>query len=234
MRTVGSNGAKTAATIRKAATRLIYEHGFEAMSLRQLAADVGLQPGSLYNYFTTKQALLVDIINDHMDDVLRMVGEALGDSTDPRERLSRFAAFHIRYHLNIREQLYVATTELRSLAPENRPQIVKKRKEYSDILVKIISDGIEAGLFFKQEPQITAFAILGMLTAISSWYNPDGKYSQQKIIETYLKIVFRAVVEGEVGNAKFLTGLPVDEAQPRRARRSRGPVTAASQHGRQN
>ncbi|HKU04506.1 MAG TPA: TetR/AcrR family transcriptional regulator, partial [Bradyrhizobium sp.] len=38
-RTVGSYGPKTMEAIRKAGLRLIFEHGYEAMSLRQLAAE---------------------------------------------------------------------------------------------------------------------------------------------------------------------------------------------------
>ena len=48
--------------IRKAGLRLIFEHGYAAMSLRQLAAEVGIQSGSLYNHISTKQELLFDLI----------------------------------------------------------------------------------------------------------------------------------------------------------------------------
>ena len=42
-RTVGSNGPKTMEAIRKAGLRLIYSQGYEAMSLRRLASEVGIQ-----------------------------------------------------------------------------------------------------------------------------------------------------------------------------------------------
>ena len=47
-RTVGSDGARTEEAIRQAAIALIAERGFEAMTLRQLAERVGVQPGSIY------------------------------------------------------------------------------------------------------------------------------------------------------------------------------------------
>ena len=61
-RTIGSYGPKTLEAIRKAGLRLIFEHGYEAMSLRQLAAEVGIQAGSLYNHIATKQELLFVLI----------------------------------------------------------------------------------------------------------------------------------------------------------------------------
>ena len=73
-RTIGSHGPTTLEAIRKAGVRLIFEHGYEAMSLRQLAAEVGIQPGSLYNHISTKQDLLFDLVQDHINDLLREFG----------------------------------------------------------------------------------------------------------------------------------------------------------------
>ena len=66
-RTIGSHGPKTMEAIRKAGLRLIFEHGYAAMSLRQLAAEVGIQSGSLYNHISTKQELLFTLVRDHIN-----------------------------------------------------------------------------------------------------------------------------------------------------------------------
>jgi len=69
-RTIGSYGPKTLEAIRKAGLRLIFEHGYAAMSLRDLAAEVGIQVGSLYNHISTKQELLFDLVQDHVNALL--------------------------------------------------------------------------------------------------------------------------------------------------------------------
>jgi len=69
-RTRGSVGAETEKAIRKAAIELIAKHGFEAMTLRDLAEHVGLQSGSIYRYIATKDQLLVDIMAEHMEALL--------------------------------------------------------------------------------------------------------------------------------------------------------------------
>ena len=56
-RTSGSSGPATFEAIRKAGLRLIYRYGYEAMTLRQLAGEIGLVQGSLYNHIATKQDL---------------------------------------------------------------------------------------------------------------------------------------------------------------------------------
>jgi AcrR family transcriptional regulator len=118
-RTIGSYGPKTMEAIRKAGLRLIFEHGYEAMSLRQLAAEVGIQAGSLYNHISTKQELLFDLIQDHINELLRQLDRAMEGKQDPDERLRAFVAFHVTYHVTRKREVFIANSELRSLEPKN-------------------------------------------------------------------------------------------------------------------
>ena len=74
-RTPGSDGARTEQLIRKTAIELIAKHGFEAMTLRQLAAQVGIQPGSVYRYFPSKGKLLAQLQIEHLEFLLERWNE---------------------------------------------------------------------------------------------------------------------------------------------------------------
>ncbi|MEM7683889.1 MAG: helix-turn-helix domain-containing protein, partial [Pseudomonadota bacterium] len=52
-RRTGSDGTRTRAAIRAAAIRLIARVGYEAVSMRRLAQDVGVGAAALYRYFPT-------------------------------------------------------------------------------------------------------------------------------------------------------------------------------------
>jgi AcrR family transcriptional regulator len=192
-RTIGSSGERTAEAIRAAGLRLIYARGFEAMSLRQLAAEVGIQPGSLYNYFDTKQALLFEIVRTHMDDLLASLKAALVGIDDPVERLKAFVSFHVRYHMNRKELVYIATSELRSLEAGNRAAIVALRKAYESIVIAILADGAKSGAFKIFDSRVTAYAIIAMLTGLCEWYSPDGRLGKDALVEIYLQQVMRGV-----------------------------------------
>ncbi|MCE1236786.1 MAG: TetR/AcrR family transcriptional regulator [Hyphomicrobiales bacterium] len=192
-RTLGSVGEKTFEAIRAAGTRLIWAHGFEAMSLRRLAAEVGIQPGSLYNHFETKQALLFDIVRSHMETLTARLDEALVGHEGPRDRLVAFAAFHSRYHMTRRMQVYVANSELRSLEPENRAAIVDLRRAYERRLETILEAGRDAGLFRVDDLKITTFALISMMTGICEWYQPDGRLSEADLVRLHVDMVLRAV-----------------------------------------
>ena len=57
-RPFNANSKATWRTIQAAGERLLFKHGFEAMNLRQLAAESELKTGSLYNYFDSKSEFL--------------------------------------------------------------------------------------------------------------------------------------------------------------------------------
>jgi nitrate reductase delta subunit len=116
--------------IRKAGLRLIFEHGFAAMSLRQLAAEVGIQSGSLYNHISTKQELLFELIRDHINELLRQLDRALQGKQRPIDKLRAFTAFHVTYHMTRKREVFIANSELRSLEPKNYQEIVALRGAY--------------------------------------------------------------------------------------------------------
>ena len=168
-RTAGSSGPKTLAAIHEAGLQLIYAKGFDAMSLRELAAKVGLQPGSLYNHISTKQELLFELIHNHMVQLHERVAEALDGIDDPVKRLETFTAFHLTYHIERKREVFIGSAELRSLEPKNRKRIVKLRRDYEDILAAILEAGVAKKQFKLGDVRVSTYAILAMLTGICTW-----------------------------------------------------------------
>src|SRR5947209_187967 len=122
-RTVGSSGPRTQRAIMSEGLRLICEHGYDALTIRQLARAVNLTQGAIYNYIKSKQELLYVLIHEHMTTLLAELDTALLDLTTPRERLLAFIAFHINYHATRGREVYVGNSELRSLSPPNKTEI---------------------------------------------------------------------------------------------------------------
>ena len=192
-RTIGSYGPKTMEAIRKAGLRLIFEHGYEAMSLRQLAAEVGIQAGSLYNHISTKQELLFDLIQDHINELLRQLDRALAGKQEPVEKLRAFVAFHVTYHMSRKREVFIANSELRSLEPKNYETIVALRGAYEQRLAAILTEGAEQGTFEVGDIQVATFAIIALLTGLCSWYRPGGRLTREAIIAAHEKLVLSGV-----------------------------------------
>lgn len=194
-RTAGSSGKKTLAAIREAGLDLIHERGFEAVSLRQLAARVGLQPGSLYNHIETKQDLLFDLIHNHMVTLLQSVDAELDGIEDPLARLKAFIAFHLTYHIERKREVFIGSSELRSLDPKNRKKIVALRRAYEERLCDILERGTEKRLFKIDDIPVSAYAILAMLTGICTWYDAKGRVDRKTLIDIHTRLVLQGVLK---------------------------------------
>jgi AcrR family transcriptional regulator len=217
-RTAGSDGARTEELIRKAAIALIAKHGFEAMTLRQLAEQVGIQPGSIYRYFPSKGKLLAQLQIEHLEFLLGHWAEEVKHlERSVLVRLQAFVDFHIRYHTLRRQEVFVANMELRSLEPEDYKLVVALRRRYERILQNILHEGVAQHLFKisarSQDILVTSFALLAMLTGVGTWFNESGRMAKQDLINLYTQMVFQSLgvaqpVQGRVG----ISGVSLEHA----------------------
>jgi AcrR family transcriptional regulator len=193
-RTVGSHGPRTMEAIRRVGLRLIYKHGYEAMSLRQLASEVGIQAGSLYNHITTKQELLFDLVKTHMDELLQETDRALKGVERPDDQLKAFIAFHLDYHTVHKWEVFISYSELRSLEPGNYGAVVALRRAYERKLIDILDCGVARGEFTVADTTVAAFGILAMLTGVCTWFKPSGRLSKEQVIEIYTDMVLKGLI----------------------------------------
>lgn len=194
-RPAGVNGSDTKEAIRKAAIHLIYRYGYEAMSLRTLAANVGLRVGSLHNYVPQKQEFLATLLYDIMTELLNDFETHMAKVSDTQEAIREFVRFHIEWHTARKEEVFIGNMELRSLSAEQYVRVQKKRKEYEKHLRTILVRGKKEGLWQIENPAITTKAILALLTGVSNWYRADGGVSQKRLTQLYQKMVERMLQE---------------------------------------
>ncbi len=191
-RTQGSHSDITGPKVREAALRLFARYGYAAVSMRKIAAEVGVQAGALYNYTPDKQSLLFDLLRSHMDALLAARATQPADN-GPLGALEQFTRFHIRFHSERPDAVFVSYMELRNLNPENFCIIEGLRREYEAQLEEIMQRGMAEGLFEIPEPRIATMAVIGMLTGIITWYSAAGRLSLDEIEALYWEMVRKLV-----------------------------------------
>ncbi len=63
------------AEIIKAAVKVISEKGFHKLTFRQIAAEAGISPGTLYYYYNSKNLILYDIIDYSQSEAVKIAQE---------------------------------------------------------------------------------------------------------------------------------------------------------------
>tara|TARA_R110002094_G_scaffold1589_3_gene6921 strand:- start:1281 stop:1865 length:585 start_codon:yes stop_codon:yes gene_type:complete len=190
-RTTGSHSDITGPRVRAAALRLFAQGGYAAVSMRAIAAEVGVQAGALYNYTPDKQSLLFDLMRGHMDELLQSVPD--GADAAPLERLRTFVEFHIRFHAVRPDEVFIAYMELRNLTPENFSEVEALRRAYEDRLEAILQDGVADGAFALADTKIATLAIIAMLTGVNTWFRAGGRLSLDEVVAQYWDMVRKAV-----------------------------------------
>ena len=191
-RKIGSSSEITGPRIRAAALRLFARHGFAAVSMRQIAGEVGVQAGALYRYTADKQALLFDLMQDHMTSLLAAL-DGLPPTTNPAAKLDQFARFHIGHHLDRPDAVFIAYMELRNLSPENFATIESLRRQYEDHLQAILISGAKNGDFILGDAKMATLALIAMLTGVTNWYREGGRLSRADVQTLYANMALRAV-----------------------------------------
>ena len=198
VKTGRNKGEETAQRVRAAALKLFARHGYAAVAIRQIASEVGVQPGALYNHFPTKQHILKNLMLTHLTGLLAAWAE-FSVAAEDEDRLDRFTRFHIRYHLERADEVFIAYMELRNLEPNNFAEVETARRRYEMILTTILEDGAARGSYAVTDAKVTTRAIIAMLTGIPTWYRDDGRLSRADIETLYLSMVRKCVAPDPTG-----------------------------------
>ncbi|WP_394688493.1 TetR/AcrR family transcriptional regulator [Hoeflea sp.] len=196
-RRAGSSGAETAEKLRNVALELFAQSGYAAVSMRAIAAATGVQAGAIYNHFPTKQDLLNELLQVHMETLLASWAEAEQPGLLPPDALEEFVRFHIRYHLDRSREVFISYMELRNLEGENFNEIERLRRQYERVPFAILERGAADGSFSIIDPQVTTMAIIAMLNGMTTWYRDNGRLSLDEIEAIYVRLVARLVGQEE-------------------------------------
>ncbi|MGR3515370.1 MAG: TetR/AcrR family transcriptional regulator [Paracoccaceae bacterium] len=179
--------------LRRQAKRLFAQHGYEGVSMRDIAGAIGIRQSAIYNHFPSKQHLLVDLMVSHMERLLEAMRLSVGKGGNPKERLIAFAHFHVTYHIDQPEDVFLAYMELRSLEKDGRAAVLPLRDAYEQTLRDILNAGTLDGSFTVSDNSVVARALLAMLTGVTVWYREPGRLDRDTVAETYVDTVLRAV-----------------------------------------
>lgn len=194
MRTPGSNGAKTRQAIRQASLDLIYRKGFTGTTLRDIAAAIGIQPASIYNYIKNKEDLLYFICRETAEARLDEVSRRLADvPADPLSQLAEFVRYSVEINSEHRKETSIGRNELRRLSGARYRSVVRLRDRYDAVLRKILADGSASGDFTIPDLRIATFAIMGLCVGVARWYRPNGRLSPDEIAERYIDMTMDLV-----------------------------------------
>jgi AcrR family transcriptional regulator len=157
------------------------ERGFHAASIRDIADRVGIQGGSLYSHFASKDDLLWNIIQQAADRFFKAIRPVADANLDIMQKLRRAVIAHVEVITNDLDAAAVYTVEWRHLAEGRRIEVTRLRDEYEAIWREMVDLGIREGYLAASDAAGAARFILSALNYVFSWYRPDGPLSPEDV-----------------------------------------------------
>ncbi len=154
------------------AAGLFVRHGFDNVSLNDLIADAGVSKGAFYHWFPSKDALVTALAERSAREEFAFVeGAVAACNGDALARLNAVlqAGFDVNMKLGGPEQLAAMVSLLR---PDNAHLygriLAVEQALFLPLLTRLISDGVEEGVFDTFDPEGVADMIYGLAARTNS------------------------------------------------------------------
>jgi len=181
--------------IKQKSILLFEEQGFSETSIQDIVEALGVTKGTFYYYFKSKEQLLMDIHLSYISDLLERQERIRQKQLSNREKLTQLIALLITDIAEHGPSGKVFFREMRHLCDEHAVEVKRKREEFRKNLEGIISDGIAQNEFRAQlEPDLIAFAILGVANWSYQWFNPAGEISTDRLADVYSDLILNGIV----------------------------------------
>jgi len=182
-------GPETREAIHRAAIELFAKLGYNATSMRALAAAAEVQPAAIYHWYPSKETILIQLQDDFMEQLTERVVAAIGEQPTPALRLAAAVREHVVYHGLHTSEAFVTDSEIRALTDEPRRALIAKRDGYQAIFEALIRDGIRDGSLRTSEVHVATYAILLQCTGVALWFDPAGPLGLEEVAELHVELV---------------------------------------------
>ena len=161
--------------------------------MRDLAKEVGIEAGSLYSHFKSKEEILQSICfkmaNEYLDSIKPILDLPLSSS----EKLSKAIECHIQVLTQDPQASSVFQQDWKNLSQPYLEQFIQMRDDYENTFRKIISEGMKNGEFRIEDEKFVLLTILSSINWTSRWYRPDGKLKPDEIAERLSDILIKGI-----------------------------------------
>lgn len=180
----------------QAAAQLFNERGFHATSLDDIAARLHVSKPTLYYYVKNKDEILFQCVHTGLQMMQAGIEETRRQGGTAVEQLMACMRIYGRIVTMDFGMCLIRIGE-DPLPPDSRKELRRLKSAIDLEFRRLITAGIAEGSLVACDPKITAFTIAGALSWIGRWYQPDGDYSAEDIVNQIMNTLLRSIVQPE-------------------------------------
>ncbi|HEY1688725.1 MAG TPA: TetR/AcrR family transcriptional regulator [Solirubrobacteraceae bacterium] len=177
-----------------AAAKVFALRGYHATSIEDLIEATGLTRGGLYHYMPGKRDLLLAVVDELMDPLLRRAEEILALPQAPEAHLRELTQAWLEHVASHRWHMIVFSQERRTLEQEPGWSDVRDaRAHFEQLLADVLERGRRDGSFSMRDPQLGLLMLLGSVNYTPQWYDPSGRLGPEEIATRYCDMLLDGI-----------------------------------------
>ncbi|WAG80787.1 TetR/AcrR family transcriptional regulator [Metapseudomonas furukawaii] len=178
------------------AAHLFRSKGYERTTVRDLAGAVGIQSGSIFHHFKSKDEILRSVMEETVLYNTALMKASLAEAGSLRERVLALIRCELQSIMGgTGEAMGVLVYEWRSLSEESQQHILQLRDSYEQIWLQVLEEARAEG-YFAADPFILRRFLTGALSWTTTWFRPEGPMSIDQLAEQALSLVLKETRDG--------------------------------------
>ncbi|AUG03373.1 TetR family transcriptional regulator [Pseudomonas sp. 09C 129] len=173
------------------AAHLFRNKGYERTTVRDLASAVGIQSGSIFHHFKSKDDILRAVMEETIHYNTALMRAELAEAGSVRERVLALIRCELQSIMGgSGEAMAVLVYEWRSLSAQGQADVLALRDIYERIWLQVLGEAKEAG-FIKGDVFITRRFLTGALSWTTTWFRAEGSMTLEQLAEEALTLVLK-------------------------------------------
>jgi TetR/AcrR family transcriptional regulator, cholesterol catabolism regulator len=153
---------------------LILKQGFAGTSMQEIADAAGVGKSTLYDYFPTKDHVLLFVFEEELDKFQERAEGLAAQAMPVEEKLIKVLEAHLEYLLNNKNFFMEISMQIMQLGQAGQQRIMKKRYAYQDLLRGVLEQGVREGVFRPVNTHLATRAMIETMEVLVYTTRPTG------------------------------------------------------------
>jgi AcrR family transcriptional regulator len=174
-----------------ASVHLFLDKGFNETTMREIAQAAGVGKSTLYDYFKSKDEILVSYFENEIQTITERAQEIVAQDLGVPEKLRKIMQMHLEYLVDNKKLYLKLSVESQRLSLGSQQQIQIKRHGYQDMIRTLVEEGIQQEDFRPVNPLFAARSVITLLSLVVFTSRPTG--TPEEMLEDAFAIFFEGI-----------------------------------------
>ena len=177
-----------------AAAQVFRQKGFHGASMSAIAEAVNLQKASLYHHVTSKQDILLALLDRALGMLTDHIASIAAQELPADQKLRQMIRAYLSALADNADLTTVLLFEHRSLDKKSHSRHVPQRDTFEGLWRDVLNEGVRTKVFECKDTGMAVRALMGVMNWTLTWYRPEGDKSIEQIADGYADLMFHGLL----------------------------------------